>query len=814
MQDFFKKLNSPFHNGWLLPFLLSLVLSAITFPQLNPVYANGIDPPLSWLFNTLIRGNLMLGKEIIFPHGPLAFLMYPLPEGGNLLIAMVVYFLAKGTFAFGFITATAQKNRFNQLMVILIAAILLSLLDFLLILTGIVVIGCYHFLTRRHIAWLLLVFVVSVVALYIKAFVGIVCISIIVPFFMVMIYEVIFEKRPALDLAYIPVVPALIFFTWFILYGTFQGVFRYMKGMTELAGDNSAAVAYYPDNNWWLLGLAICMSVGLFLLHSRDRLRLKIMIILLPSLFATWKYGMAREDYLHAGMLFQYLVFSIGFFLITLIHRRLLTTVAGVVIILLFFLNLRNVYYYEPVRLTFNGLGTLHNWIGNYEFHADTSRKASERHTLRNRLDPALRQLIGNSTADVFPWDYSFIPANRLNWQPRPVLQSYASYTPWLDLENARHFHSAKAPEFLIWELRKITHDIHDGTMESIDGRYLLNDQPEAMLRILSDYRLVKKQGGTFPVLLFQKRPGSLDIERKILQHDTVAWNQWFDVPSQAIGLQRLKAQIDRNTLGDLKSFLYKDEACFLYMLLENKEIRIFRIVPENAAQGLWVNPLIMNGENDRTDPLVTKVMFRNSNPGSMEAKIPVEWEWIRFQDEQGDTLQSSFPFEQVYSMFGKTYPRIRNQFLFSSNDLESEYPGWSANPSPDHSLPAYSGKTSCRLEGNTFSCAYEIPLDTLLKDSKDTSWLIRADCWALAARKCDASLVISIEKEHKPIAWKSVRVNDFMIERGEWNYVTNFLKLSREDLETGSVRLKVYAWNIGEQEIWVDDLRVIIAAY
>ena len=164
--------------------------------------------------------------------------------------------------------------------------------------------------------------------------------------------------------------------------------------------------------------------------------------------------------------------------------------------------------------------------------------------------------------------------------------------------------------------------------------------------------------------------------------------------------------------------------------------------------------------------------------------------------------------------MFGKEKALVREHLRFGSNDFEQEYPGWSANPNPETEVSAFSGKTSCSLNGNSFSCAYEIPLDSLLTHGTDTSWLVRADCWAFSPKTCDASLVISIEKDQKPISWKSVRINDFMIDRQEWNYVTNFLQVSRTILETGSVKLKVYAWNIGDTGILVDDMRVMISPY
>jgi hypothetical protein len=74
--------------------LLALLVIAGTFPENNWSYSTGIDPPLFWVFNHLFETGLNLGRHIVFPHGPLAFFMYPLSN--NILLATLVIALLKG----------------------------------------------------------------------------------------------------------------------------------------------------------------------------------------------------------------------------------------------------------------------------------------------------------------------------------------------------------------------------------------------------------------------------------------------------------------------------------------------------------------------------------------------------------------------------------------------------------------------------------------------------------------------------------------------------------------------------------------------
>ena len=799
--------------GITLSLLFSIIIALITFPAMNPVYANGIDPPLAWVFNYLVQGRLELGKEIIFPHGPLAFIMYPLPEGNNLQIAAFIHFLLRAGFAFSLLRSRVAFGASRMLVAMLIALTLLSLIDILLIVTGLVIMGYMNYLLSRSRNWLILPAALTALALFVKAFVGVVCVMISVAFLIILTIEITRERRSYRVLMFVPVIPVLTLAVWLILYGTPEGLLRYFTGMIQLAGDNSAAVAYYPDNNWWVLGAAFGLLCLLVLAHLRHPAVMKYILLIAPALFAVWKYGMAREDYLHAGMFFLFVVMVVGVFLLVIEKRRWISIAAVTGVIIFLFLNLRNAYYYEHPVVTLNGVKNLSGLAFNFLTISDTSRTGSVRNIQRNRLDSEILAMIGNSTVDIYPWDYSFVPANGLNWKPRPVLQSYASYTPWLDYENASHFGSPEAPDFLIWELRKITRDIHGGTLESIDGRYLLNDQPEAVLSILSNYRLVASQGGTFPVKVYRRMPEPLRIERMTARYDTLRWDEWYEVFPVSDGVMRLKAEMIRNTLGDLKSFLYKDEACYIYYLLSTGETRIYRLVPKNAAEGIWVNPLVINGENNLIEPAVEKIMLRCSNPSMMQPRIPVAWEHIRFAGDSPAGRSPGLPFGWVHSFFGKSVASGHEYRLKSSNDMEKAWSGWSSNPDPVSTPAAKSGMLSSRVGKEKFSLSFEIPLDTLLGNINDTAWMIRTDAWVYAGKRLNANFVISLEENNKSVIWKAVKINDFIIERNQWNYITHFLQVSGKELENRPLKLKVYAWNLGENEFYLDDMRVMISA-
>jgi hypothetical protein len=67
-------------------------------------------------------------------------------------------------------------------------------------------------------------------------------------------------------------------------------------------------------------------------------------------------------------------------------------------------------------------------------------------------------------TVDIYTADLSSLLAHGYHWDPRPILQSYTSYTPELLRLNEQHLRSAEAPDHLVFRL-----DTIDNWLPSLD---------------------------------------------------------------------------------------------------------------------------------------------------------------------------------------------------------------------------------------------------------------------------------------------------------------------------------------------------------
>jgi hypothetical protein len=118
------------------------------------------------------------------------------------------------------------------------------------------------------------------------------------------------------------------------------------------------------------------------------------------------------------------------------------------------------------------------NYISAYKAFTTTSGMLLYQNN--SPLPISITQKTGNNTIDVFPWNIQLLIENKLNYLPRPIIQSYSAYTPYLEKLNFEHYNSPKAPEFVIYDYA------------SIDDRYPLFDESRVNVVLAKNYELAE----------------------------------------------------------------------------------------------------------------------------------------------------------------------------------------------------------------------------------------------------------------------------------------------------------------------------------
>ena len=393
---------------------------------------------------------------------------------------------------------------------------------------------------------------------------------------------------------------------WQLYWGSPRGLSRFLRSGWDIAEGYSSAMSTAPDN--WRIGVGgfvvwIVLLVA-WVVSWRSSRPLRSLAILAMPLFVAWKHSVVRQD-IHVKILVLFGLFVMAILLLDAAvlgrWRRALPVVVPLVALLIIPwyslpvalleltrrapagpcpVNTLGGNFSQPLRLC--GLRGLVAWV---DAAAMRSRLDAEtRAGLSQDLLPAsMRTRIGNAAVDVYPWEIAYVPANGLVWANRPLPASFSAYTPTLDGLNAAFFESGRRPPYLIWHTSPST----NAPILSIDGRYLLWDEPRTLRTILDRYDLVEVARG---LLLLQSRSRPRFAGLGAIRQDVVGWNTWLNVPT-APGVLLAHASIKPRVLARALRTLFRENTVFVSLRFSSGEEARIRIVPKSAAAGFWVNP-------------------------------------------------------------------------------------------------------------------------------------------------------------------------------------------------------------------------------
>ncbi len=744
-----------------------------------------MDGSITWVFNYLFNSGLKGSEHIIFPHGPLAFVMYPVPIGFNLEIAMGFHVLLAGLLSIN-IYHLVKNQRQGLVLAPVILWLILAVVNLQLLIIAVLMLAFANSIQSgkwHHSLWYIPLVAIS---LFIKSYVGI--LSLILCLSLLVISLIVTRKIWFLIVGVGCLLLSILLVYW-LMFADLSGLPHYFFGISQLAGDNSIAVSYYPNNNWWVLSVFIGLSLLPWLIWKKKRVFFFYLLVL-PLLFAGWKHGMSRQDMFHAGQFLRLilLVTLFSFLYFRGLHR--LASVSLLMGCLAFYINFHQVEAYEEFDIDLWTPDNLAEQFSDFITYKSDYLELSQKRCSVNKLPDDMLAAISRQTVDVYPWDYSVVPANALNWRARPVLQSYAAYSSWLDSQNKEHFKSEQAPKYLLWEIDKLYQSRYQENMSGIDGRYLLNDEPQTILEILNRYSVVKSMDR---FLLLSRNNQHAEISISTKPEKTTSWNQWIPVPKKSQKLQRLRVHIQPSLLGKIRSLFYKAGEVFIYYQLEDLSILSYKIVPKNARDGLWINPLVMDWDTRRFPDKVVAVQFRTSRLDLVEQNIPYQFEDIDIDAP----LLSYFQNQKTnFDSISVVDNRSENPFRILISELVQQ-----------HQKPVM-------LAENEYHPVWQSNIDSIIQSNNASRLALDLETWIKTERHNKAVAVLSLEKNGESMLWQQKRLSDFVINEYEWNYFRGLWELDLTEFDSHShAKLKLFIWNPESSVVELRQLRLRVYA-
>lgn len=215
---------------------------------------------------------------------------------------------------------------------------------------------------------------------------------------------------------------------------------------------------------------------------------------------------------------------------------------------------------------------------------SDYMEKAYEKNLDQRRKQSPLPAIEGGT--DIYSYDQATLFAHGLRYQPRPILQSYAAYTPELTRLNAEWLDTDRAASNILFAI------------QTIDGRFPALDDGLSWPELLTRYELVKNAEPDEIHLLLARSASPRSYHFTPLTNTVASWGESMAVPVVTNGPVWVEMEIKRTFIGSFCALFYKPPVLRMTVLFRNHESRTFRLIPGMAQSGFLVSPVIANAQS------------------------------------------------------------------------------------------------------------------------------------------------------------------------------------------------------------------------
>jgi hypothetical protein len=565
------------------------VIGFLTIPNIARLPAAGLDN--SWIIglNMAVARGLQFGTDIVFTFGPLGFLWRPAVCYPKLwliaaIVALAVHFLLIYLIVVVATKASAGLKEYLLLGVVMILALSRVDHDFKLMLSAAILL--YLVMTeqlagkRMCVAAIACASLLMATASLIKFMAAMISLSM----FCAMIPLLIWKKQARYCVYALAAYVASFLSLWIVAGQRVRGIPAYVHNSLEIAGGYSAAMQIWDNTGYVYIGAftAACWILLLVWALATKGMRLTTFVLLNLGIVAVaFKHGAVRsDDHVFSSLAHILLVYGVLAGVLNsraLGPRRFVTSIVLMCTALLVVAGLR--VDYENLAWGISRNTSLNYWRGvkyctlNGQAVVDNVKEDMRK---QFALSDNTIRYIGGRPVDVFNSEIAIAYAYNLNWSPRPVFQSYSAYTAELDMLNARHLSSARAPEVLL----------HDLSV-SIDDRNPAFDEPATFRAVMVQYD-VRFEDGKYLVLERREHPIQF-VERPVLVVNARAGEE-VKVPKTGRDVYA-RIHADLTLTGQAARLLYKLPLMRI-QIVRDSQTSTYRFITANAKNGIYVSPI------------------------------------------------------------------------------------------------------------------------------------------------------------------------------------------------------------------------------
>ena len=188
----------------------------------------------------------------------------------------------------------------------------------------------------------------------------------------------------------------------------------------------------------------------------------------------------------------------------------------------------------------------------------------------------ARRVPIGRETIDVYPYDIGNVIAAGLNYQPRPTMQSYLAYSPYLQNLDLAHWRGPHAPDHILFVLA------------DIDGRLPTLALGPSVVELLSRYDAVEAVGRQIHL---RKRAVPHPVTADQGASRPLALDEWIPVPGAPAKIVLARIKLQQTLLGSALAFVGTPPVLGIETQHASGEVRVYRFIAPMAEIGFAISP-------------------------------------------------------------------------------------------------------------------------------------------------------------------------------------------------------------------------------
>lgn len=406
-----------------------------------------------------------------------------------------------------------------------------------------------------------------------------------------------------------------------IIYFNTPSLIDYLKTSLDISSGYSSAMSLVSSP--WILGFAISELILILLLLTTiaSETSVGFSLGLAFVLWITFKHGFVRQDPGGFSHTANFLVLTP--FIVSLCIARAKKNRTQKVSFLIY-----NYVLVGAIAFSFLPSPFVNQIFQNFNptsiinkssalLNIQKTRNALEERNLVSlesvKLPPPVTRLLKDKKIDIVSSDILIVEANKLNWKPMPVFQSYSAYTTFLDQKNSQSILSAPR-DYIIYQF------------STIDGRHPFFDQPETFFNIYCNYKLSSdvpnliNTPSVVNLMILENHKSSTCSTGTVGKMSSMAWKQYQSVEVNDGFIVRAAVNIEYSTFGKIYKTLFRSPPVKMKVKYTDGSTGSYRIIPENSNNGVIISHLPANDNQalsffqGHLDNPVTSFSFSTNN--------------------------------------------------------------------------------------------------------------------------------------------------------------------------------------------------------